>query len=68
MDYEPTLDDIYSSEITRLRKQNRVLWEALKAWMVYYEGHSTADNRDRAYFMTRAALTATSQPGGTHEL
>lgn len=25
MDYEPTLDDIYSSEITRLREQNRVL-------------------------------------------
>jgi hypothetical protein len=60
MDYEPTLDDIYSSEITRLREQNRVLRSNLvncAARLEAYYGEDYPAVRD-----AKAALTATSQP------
>ncbi len=61
MDYEPTLDDIYSSEITRLREQNRVLRSNLvncAARLEAYYGEDYPAVRD-----AKAALTATSQEG-----
>lgn len=66
MDHEPTLDDVYSSKITRLREQNRVLRSNLVncvARLEAYYGEDYPAVRD-----AQAALTATSQPGGTHEL
>ena len=49
---------------TQLREQNRVLREALEQIAMSNE----VWERDQMIDCAEAALTATSQPGGTHEL
>ena len=69
--------DIILHENKQLREQNRVLashlnnlveWalEVTKDWTV--DDDSTLANDLRMIWQAQSALTATSQPGGTHEL